>query len=191
LQEVNMSRALKFEGVVFLCLAVFPFSLPSQAQTKPMELSAAEVKSLLGEWHGSDRDLDHNAIRQLAQVRRDAEVTVFFSTSYPNGKREVPRLLKILSDLRQPRFSVKFYLVDKDQRVPAKLLEMNDIVFFPTFLVTRQGKEVGRIVERPPRAIETDLTMLLSGKTDGLMSGSESVIWHYLRSADESPENPD
>lgn len=186
-----MSQASKHGGVPLLFIGIFLawLSLPAQAQTRPAALSVAQVKSLIGEWQGSDRDLDREAIRHLAQARKDAEIQVFFGTECPDSRREVPRLLRILSDLGPAPFSVKFFQVDKDKREPAKLLAANDIVFLPTFVVTLRGKEVGRIVERSPRPLETDLTLLLEGKKDGLISASEQVIWHYLNSADPSKKN--
>jgi len=186
-----MSRSSKNGGVALFFLVIFLawLSLPSWAQTKSGALSLAQVKSLLGEWQGSDHDLDHEAIRHLSQVPKFAEVKVFFGTWCEDSQREVPRLLKVLSDLGESPFSVKFFQVDKDKKEPAQLLAANDIVFLPTFVVSRRGKEVGRIVERSPRSLEVDLTLLLDGKTAGLVSSSEQVIWHYLSDREKKTYN--
>jgi len=187
-----MSQAAKHGGVAFFFLVVFSvwLCLPSAAQTKPIELSLDEVKTLTAEWRGSQGDLDHEAVRDLAKVRRNAEVKVFFGTWCSDSEREVSRLLKILSDLETPPFSVRFFQVEKDKKDPAKLQAPDDIAFLPTFVVTRKGREVGRIVERSPRSLETDLRLLLDGRTEGLISGSEPVIWHYLSGEDAAERNP-
>jgi thiol-disulfide isomerase/thioredoxin len=179
-----MSRASHCRGVSLLALSVLLgwLSIPAAAQARPAALSAAEVRDRVGEWGGSERDLDREALRRLAEVPKDAEVKVFFATWCGNSQQEVPRFLKILSHLRQVPFSVKFFEVDRDKK---------EAPFLPTFVVTRQGREVGRIVERSPRALETDLTRLLDGKTEGLVSASEPVIWYYLSSSDEASTPPD
>jgi len=182
-----MSLASKHRGVLLFALCLFSgwLSLPVKAQPKPVALTVDEVKNVIGQWRGSDHDLDREAIRLLARVRKNADVKVFFGTWCKDSQREVPRFLKVLSDLGEAPFSVEFFEVDENKEQPAKLLAANDILFVPTFVVTRQGREVGRIVERSPRALETDLALLLGGKTAGLVSASEPVIWHYLSSTNQ------
>lgn len=45
-----------------------------------------------------------------------------------------------------------------------------DLRFVPTFIVERDGHEVGRIVEVSPNGIERDLLDLLSGARSGVIS---------------------
>ncbi len=45
-----------------------------------------------------------------------------------------------------------------------------EILYVPTFIVSRNGQEVGRIVESSPNGIEKDLLALLTGRSRGLIT---------------------
>jgi hypothetical protein len=48
----------------------------------------------------------------------------------------------------------------------------NGIHFVPTLIVSRNGHELGRIVEQPPQGVEKDLLALLTGQAHGVVSAS-------------------
>lgn len=171
--------------LVFLLPAVHAAPLPA-APPPVGPLTRAQVEALAGTWGGAAPQLKGEAMRELARVPGNAKVKVFFGAWCEDSKREVPRFLKILGDRSVAPMAVEFIAVDKDLKQPAALLGANDVRFLPTFVVSRQGREVGRIVVRPPRGLESDLALLLAGKTSGLLSASEDVIWAYLA----SPERP-
>jgi hypothetical protein len=50
-----------------------------------------------------------------------------------------------------------------------------DVRRVPTFVVIRDGREVGRIVESSPRGVESDLGALLRGECRGVVSSRTDV----------------
>ncbi len=45
----------------------------------------------------------------------------------------------------------------------------------PTFVVLRDGREVGRIVEESPHGVERDLLALLDGSARGVVSARDDL----------------
>ena len=67
-------------------------------------------------------------------------------------------------------FQIHYVAVDHAKKEPAAEIAKEDVRYLPTFIVRRNGKEVGRIVETSPNGIESDLLSLLTGKASGVLS---------------------
>ncbi|HYU35927.1 MAG TPA: thioredoxin family protein [Thermoanaerobaculia bacterium] len=121
---------------------------------------------------------DLGAARSLATVRPGAEVTVFLGTWCGDSRREVPRLWRALDAATaaggSPPFQVHYIGVDRQKKEPAAPIANYEIEFVPTIIVSRQGREVGRIVEQSPNGVERDLLALLSGKARGVLSATQA-----------------
>jgi len=63
--------------------------------------------------------------------------------------------------------------VDRAKEAPGDLLSGVELEYVPTFVVSRGGAEVGRIVESSPGGVERDLGDLLRGDQTGIISGRE------------------
>ena len=119
---------------------------------------------------------DAEAARALASVEPGAEVTVFLGTWCEDSRREVPRLWRALDEAGGTvPFEVRYIGVDREKKQPAELVTGSDVQYVPTFLVSRGGREVGRIVESSPRGIERDLLALLKGEEKGLVTDREDL----------------
>ena len=51
-----------------------------------------------------------------------------------------------------------------------------NVLYLPTFIVRRGGREVGRIVETSPHGIERDLLALLTGKATGVLTTRTDLV---------------
>ena len=69
-------------------------------------------------------------------------------------------------------FEVTYIGVDRDKTEPRDLVEGAGLELVPTFIVTLNGRELGRVVEESPNGIEADLLSLLRGDAEGLISAS-------------------
>ncbi len=117
---------------------------------------------------------DPEAARALAAIEPGAEVTVFLGTWCGDSEREVPRLWRALDEAGGTvPFQIHYVGVDRQKKEPAAPIANFEIEFVPTFIVLRQGREVGRIVEESPHGVERDLLALLSGKSQGVLSASQ------------------
>lgn len=114
---------------------------------------------------------DAATAQALATVEPGAEIDVFLGTWCGDSRREVPRFWRAL-DLAGPAvpFEVHYIGVDEDKKEPSAPVTNNGIQYVPTFIVRRNGQEVGRIVEDAPGGIEKDLLSLLTGQSKGLIS---------------------
>lgn len=108
--------------------------------------------------------------RQMAEfisiARDDAEVIIFFGAWCGDSKREIPRFLKITDAAGFPPAAVKLYSLDRSKKSPDGLTEQYLIERVPTFIFTRQGGEIGRIVEAPSSSLEADIVAILAPRRD-------------------------
>ncbi len=109
--------------------------------------------------------------RALASVPPGARVDVFLGTWCGDSRREVPRLWAALDLAGEVPFEVRVVAVDRAKDAPGDLLDGVGLEYVPTFVVTRDGVEVGRVVESAPAGIEADLLSLLRGDRTGVISG--------------------
>lgn len=147
----------------------------AQPEEKPVivgETTRAAIEAA-PEWMSAEAEAqpDPEACKALAAVPPGAEVTVFLGTWCGDSLREVPRFWKAI-DLAgtDVPFSIHYIGVDRQKKEPSAPVTNNDIRYVPTFIVYREGREVGRIVEESPHGIEKDLLALLTGQAHGLIS---------------------
>lgn len=135
-----------------------------------------ELEEAMPSWVGETvaAEIDEEAATALAAVEPGAEVAVVLGTWCSDSRREVPRFWRALDQVGGVvPFEVTYLAVDREKQEPAELLAGLEVTHVPTFIVRRDGREVGRIVERAPGAIELDLLDLLEGNAWGVLSGSD------------------
>jgi thiol-disulfide isomerase/thioredoxin len=114
---------------------------------------------------------DPNVAAALASVPAGAEVEVFLGTWCGDSRRELPRLWKAIDAAGGTvPFQIHYVGVDHAKKEPAAEIAKEGVRYLPTFIVRRDGHEVGRIVETSPNGIESDLLALLTGKASGVLS---------------------
>ncbi len=89
----------------------------------------------------------------------DIEIDVYFGTWCHDSQREVPRLIKILENY--DAISVNLIALNYEKDEPTGRAKQAGVQFTPTIIVKRQGKEIGRIVERPVIDLVTDINELI------------------------------
>lgn len=114
---------------------------------------------------------DARAAAALLDIAPGPRVLVLFGSWCGDSRRELTRLWSAF-DLAggEPRFEIRYVAVDRAKHEPAEMTAGRDLRFVPTFIVERDGHEVGRIVEVSPNGIERDLLDLLSGARSGVIS---------------------
>lgn len=153
-------------------------------------VSRQQVEAAVPEWMLTEVEAkpDARAVAALAALATSApgtpgapgaEVTVFLGTWCSDSRREVSRLWRVLDDLGgaggEPPFTLHYVAVDEAKQQPASSISEAGVKYVPTFIVRRQGRELGRIIERSPHGIEIDLLALLDGSTHGVVSASPKV----------------
>jgi len=139
-------------------------------------LTREQVEAAHPDWVQSEvaASPDPEAVRGLAAIEPGAEVTVFLGTWCGDSARELPRLWRALDEAGGAvPFQIHYVGVDRQKKEPAAPIANYEIRFVPTFIVSREGREVGRIVETSPHGVERDLLALLSGASKGVLSASQ------------------
>jgi thiol-disulfide isomerase/thioredoxin len=104
---------------------------------------------------------DEATINQLAQIpTASLEIEVYLGTWCEDSKTHVPAFIQVAN-----KIELNFVLigVNREKECPFDKKECKnwDITNVPTFIVKRDGKEIGRIIETPSKSIEKDLLEIL------------------------------
>jgi len=149
---------------------------PAEPQILVGTVTREQIEAACPEWVRSEVQAapDAETAKTLAGVEPGAEVTVFLGTWCSDSRREVPRLWKALDLVGgEVPFQVRYVGVDRQKKEPAGEAASAEIRFVPTFIVSRDGHELGRIVEQPPHGLESDLLALLTGRAHGVLSATQ------------------
>jgi hypothetical protein len=175
----RLSRVLLSAAVLVLPLSARAGEPPAPAP-EPLvgPVTREQIEAADPDWvHSEDiAKPDDGAAKALAGVPPGAEVTVFLGTWCGDSRLQVPRLWKALDAAGGAvPFTVRYIGVDRTKKEPAADIAAGDVHFVPTLIVTRDGHELGRIVEEPLHGIEGDLLALLTGEAHGVLSASQPV----------------
>ncbi len=104
---------------------------------------------------------DEATINLLAQIPiATLEVDVYIGTWCEDSKLHVPAFIQVAN-----KIELNFVLigVNREKECPFDKKECKnwDITNVPTFIVKRDGTEIGRIIETPSKSIEKDLLEIL------------------------------
>jgi thiol-disulfide isomerase/thioredoxin len=95
----------------------------------------------------------------LIREAKQGEWLVFFGSWCSDSWREIPAFLKVADNAGID--SIRFYGLDRSKKSPGGFEEPFDITLVPTLILLSDGKEVGRIEERPAGGMEDDMLFLL------------------------------
>jgi hypothetical protein len=140
--------------------------------------SREQIEAAMPGWVSStiEAEPDMKAVLDLADLETSAEVTVFFGSWCSDSQRELSRLWKAF-DMGggEPSFAIRYVGVDRSKREPAVDVGLREILYVPTFVVEDNGLELGQLIEQSPNGIETDLLMLLDGRSTGWVSARDDL----------------
>ncbi|SFH94762.1 TlpA family protein disulfide reductase [Halpernia frigidisoli] len=126
-------------------------------------------------WYKEEHDgyaFDNDAIAELKKAKISSyNITVFLGTWCPDSHREFPRFIKILENLNYPTQKLTIIAVNRKKEAPNGEEGKFNIQKVPTFIISKYGKEIGRIVESPKSGwLERDLLEILK-KDDTSIKG--------------------
>jgi len=99
------------------------------------------------------------AVEALRAQGQGVEVVAVFSVFCGRCRVQVPRLMRVAAEAQnlKARYLAVPGVIDST-------MERYRVRFLPTFIVLRDGREIGRITERPRASIEEDLVAILRGR---------------------------
>jgi len=118
------------------------------------------------EWYNDEYtayEPDEFILDQIKELMDNTDIQIFMSTWCSDSRREVPQFLKILDLSEFEQIKLKIINVDRKKKSPTHEEKNKNIEFVPTFILNRDGIEIGRIVEFPIITLESDLLSILLG----------------------------
>lgn len=106
-------------------------------------------------------------LKKQKSKTKDVQILAFMGTWCGDSKREVPRFYKVFDQLDFDEKQITLVNLDRKpdayKQSPTGEEKGLNIHRVPTFIVYRDGQEIGRIVESPVTSMETDLVQILNG----------------------------
>jgi hypothetical protein len=105
---------------------------------------------------------DSIIIDSLKQHLTGINFVIFGGTWCSDTKRELPAFLSIIHQLNFGSNQYEIWMLDikkKSTHINPKLF---NIQYVPTILILKEGKEIGRIIEKPMETLELDLLKIIS-----------------------------
>ena len=114
------------------------------------------------DWYSPEHDeyqMDKKSIDELKKEKlKSYNIVVVMGTWCSDSHREVPRLMKILEEIKYPENKLTLIAVNRKKESPSGEEGIYNIQKVPTIIVKKYGKEIGRIVESPNSGwLERDL----------------------------------
>ncbi len=119
----------------------------------------------LGNWYKENYQsyqLDNQVINALKNKLNDMSVEVYMGTWCPDSRAHVPAFMKILDAVGFGKKHLRIHAFERNYKDNPLAKEKN-IIRVPTFIIKRNGKELGRIIEYPMETLEKDLLKILEG----------------------------
>lgn len=100
---------------------------------------------------------------QITELSDSIDIQIFMGTWCSDSRREVPRFQKILDLAGFEQKYLQIININRDKKSPTHEEKNKSIEFVPTFVINKNGNEIGRIVEFPIITLESDLLSILLG----------------------------
>jgi hypothetical protein len=107
---------------------------------------------------------DSTTITKLKPLVQGLKVTIVLGTWCGDSKLQVPHFFKVLDQIGVTEKDVTLICVDGHKKAENGLTDNLNIERVPTFIFSKNGKEVGRIIESPKTTLEQDFLAIVSAK---------------------------
>jgi thiol-disulfide isomerase/thioredoxin len=100
-------------------------------------------------------------IKSLKPLKNEIKVLVVAGSWCSDTQRELPRFFKIANEIGILNNNIEMIMVDENKKSTAFNISVIQVTNIPTFIFFKDGKELGRIIEKPHDSLEEDLVKLL------------------------------
>ncbi len=102
-------------------------------------------------WQAADRQvvIDSADIVRLKAIRSHVDILCFLGTWCSDSRAGVPPFVGALEQAANPHLKLRLIGVDRDKADPGQMAQRYHIRRVPTFVILKNGQEIGRMVEYP------------------------------------------
>ncbi|SHI23016.1 thioredoxin family protein [Ferrimonas marina] len=108
-----------------------------------------------------DYQVDAEALAPLANYQQQTQITAVIGTWCPSCQSSTPALIKIIKELDNPNIQARYLGVDRQGQGAGVDLATLGVSVLPTYIVYREGQEVGRIEGELEQPLEQSLAAML------------------------------
>jgi tetratricopeptide (TPR) repeat protein len=176
--------------ILFSALLIVYLQAVAQQHEKPL-LGYCAARDLeqapYSEWYKPNYQAYQPRTEIIEQIKKlgpeKFTIRILFGTWCGDSKREVPRMMKILTTAGFPEKNIQllglYDSLDVYKQGPKREEKGLNVYRVPTFIVYQKDKELGRIVEYAVESLERDLLKILSGHpyTHNYKSFSKINTW--------------
>ncbi len=105
-----------------------------------------------------------NLLKKYLRKNKNVTIQVFFGSWCGDSQDQLPNFVKLQDQAKIKR--VEYFALNRKKYMPKMDTSFYRIKYVPTFIVYRDGKEAGRIVETPNESLEKDLWNILNAKKE-------------------------
>ena len=89
------------------------------------------------------------------------EIEIYMNTKCHDSKREIPRLIKILDNLKFSESKMDIIALTKDKKGYFKDYSKYKVLNTPTIIFYLDNNEIGRIIEKPKDSLEAAISLII------------------------------
>ncbi len=126
-----------------------------------------EIESFNDQWkalRAADYTPDAAAVATIRQNVTGVSAFIVLGTWCPDTRRDLPRFFKIADQAGWPASRMTLLAVDRTKKDPGGETVKWNVTRVPTFIFLRNGKEIGRVTERPTTTLEQDIAQIVAVK---------------------------
>jgi thiol-disulfide isomerase/thioredoxin len=138
--------------------------LPGQAELLG-PITPEDILQSLPDWRSVAASYSPNPqiIAQLQGIREAIQIQIFLGTWCPDSKQHVSSYFKVMDLVQNPLLRTTYIGLPRNKAERQEYTQGKTIERIPTFIVTINGREAGRIVETPRASVEEDLWEIIRG----------------------------
>jgi thiol-disulfide isomerase/thioredoxin len=104
---------------------------------------------------------DREVLEKIKENIEDVEIKLFTADWCPDCRIQLPRFFSVLLALSDDDFALEILEVNRSKHDESGLAEIMGVMAIPTFIFLKDGKELGRIIEKPKGRMEGDILEIL------------------------------
>lgn len=167
----QMSSRIVLSFIFFQLLILTPdfCSMAQDNSDQPILMGRTSFRTLLVrpyfDWFRKPYDdyvPNPSAMDVLRQKATGISFLVFGGTWCEDTQKLLPLFVKVTDLAGISRNNITLYFTDRDKHTPEGLENQYGVTRVPTFIMMKNGVEVGRITESVSQSVEADLADLLS-----------------------------
>jgi len=101
-------------------------------------------------------------VNLIKSINKPIHIIALFGEWCHDSEREIPKLAKLLNAASNSNITIEYHGMSVNKSEPAALVELHQLRYTPTIVVLRNGKELGRIVEKPKVSLAADIAKYAS-----------------------------